>query len=66
MNSSNATPRTTTAGTYWPRWTSALLIATGAIIVLAETTSFLVVAGLVLAGAGVYGLLMRSPAARGS
>jgi LPXTG-motif cell wall-anchored protein len=51
--SSTATPSS------GPRWAFAVLIATGLLIVLLETTSLLVLLGAVLLGVGVYGILRR-------
>ena len=43
------------AETYWPRWLSALLIVTGIIVIVAETSNLLVLLGILLTGAGAYG-----------
>jgi uncharacterized membrane protein len=40
-----------------PRWAAAVLTASGLIIVVAETTSLLFFAGLLLAGFGIYGFV---------
>jgi hypothetical protein len=53
--------RTPKPRTYWPRWTSSLLVLCGVVVVVLETTSLLVIGGLVLTGLGIYGLAYRSP-----
>lgn len=55
----DASPPRVRSTRYWPLWSSAALLAAGAFIALAETTSFLVVAGLGLAGVGAYGVVFR-------
>jgi LPXTG-motif cell wall-anchored protein len=59
--SATASPTRPGTETYWPRWASGLLVATGVVVVIVETTSFLVIAGLLLVGAGIYGLVRRHP-----
>jgi hypothetical protein len=49
----------------WPRWASAVIVATGLVVIVVETTSFLVVPGIILVGLGIYGLLTGSRARRG-
>lgn len=39
----------------WPRWLSTLLIITGIIIIVAETSNLLVLIGILLTGTGAYG-----------
>jgi NADH:ubiquinone oxidoreductase subunit 2 (subunit N) len=48
----------------WPRWASAVLTASGLIVIVAETTSVLFFAGLLLAALGIYGFVARSRARR--
>ena len=54
------------SATYWPRWTSSLLLLCGVVVVVVETTSLLVLAGLALTGLGIYGLAYRSRSSRPS
>ncbi len=51
-------PPTRPAG-YWPLWSSAALLAAGAILVLAETANLLVFVGVGFVGVGLYGLTRR-------
>jgi hypothetical protein len=41
----------------WPRWAAVLVTASGLVIILAETTSLLFFAGLLLVAFGIYGLV---------
>lgn len=41
----------------WPRWMATTLVITGLIVVVAETTSLLLFAGIALIGAGTYGFV---------
>ena len=45
--------------TYWPRWASAAILASGIVVVAVETTSWLVLLGLAFLALGAYGLLVR-------
>jgi hypothetical protein len=49
-----------TGPAYWPRWTTAGMMLAGAVIVVAETTSLLLFAGILLIAVGIYGALTRS------
>lgn len=44
---------------YWPRWASVAMLASGAIVVLADTENLLLAAGVALVALGLYGLLRR-------
>ncbi len=63
-NSGAAATRVTV--TYWPRWLLAVLIASGIIVILAETTNLLVLVGILFIGAGIYGAFHtpRAPGGR--
>jgi len=58
MSTTEAAPRPAAAraAASWPRWTTGALLASGLIIVVAETTSWLFFVGVALAGVGGYGL----------
>jgi len=58
VSTSNTTPPTTPALT-WPGWTLGALIATGIVVILAETQTVLVFLGVVLLGIGIYGAAKR-------
>jgi membrane-bound ClpP family serine protease len=57
---------TRASATYWPRWISALLIVTGLLIILAETSNLLVLIGIAVTGAGIYGAFHAGPRVGGS
>jgi hypothetical protein len=44
----------------WPRWMSGVMIVTGLIVIVTETTSLLLFAGIMLVGFGAYGLAWAS------
>jgi hypothetical protein len=48
----------------WPRWAAAVLTASGLVIIVAETTSLLFFAGLLLVGLGIYGFVAGARARR--
>jgi hypothetical protein len=41
----------------WPRWAAAVLTASGLVVIVAETTSLLLFAGLLLVAFGTYGFV---------
>jgi len=43
----------------WPGWAGAALVASGATLIVLETTSVLAVAGALLLAVGLFGLLYR-------
>jgi predicted cobalt transporter CbtA len=47
--------------TYWPRWASAAVLASGLVVVAFETTSWLVLLGLGFLVLGAYGFFLRRP-----
>ena len=55
MTATSGAAATRVTVSYWPRWLSAVLIVSGIIVILAETTNLLVLFGILLIGAGVYG-----------
>jgi len=46
--------------TAWPRWASVTLVVSGIVIVVAETTSYLLFAGALLTAIGAYELVLAS------
>jgi hypothetical protein len=50
--------------TVWPRWAAAVLTASGLVIIVAETTSLLFFAGLLLVAFGIYGFVAQARARR--
>jgi hypothetical protein len=60
--SANTRPPEVSPG--WPRWAAAVLTASGLVIIVAETTSLLFFAGLVLVGLGIYGFVAGARAHR--
>jgi hypothetical protein len=54
----------------WPRWTAITLVMAGIVVIVAETTSYLVFAGVLLTAIGAYELAVasrsRPPAVRPS
>jgi hypothetical protein len=53
----NDPPLTVGRHGYWPRWASIASVVSGLVVIIAETTSYLVFAGLFLVAAGIYGLV---------
>jgi len=45
------------ARTAWPRWAAITLVAAGAVVIVAETTSYIVLVGILLAATGGYELV---------
>ena len=54
-----AVPEPVRATRYWPGWTSAALLASGGVLVIAETSNLLCFVGLGFVVAGLYGALRR-------
>jgi hypothetical protein len=44
----------------WPRWAAITLVVSGIVVIVAETTSYLVFAGILLAAIGAYELATAS------
>lgn len=48
------------APTHWPRWISVVIVVSGVVVLVTETTNLLFFAGLALVGIGIYGWVWRS------
>jgi hypothetical protein len=50
----------------WPRWAAVTLVAGGIVVIVAETTSYLVIAGILVTAIGAYELVVAPRSRRPS
>ena len=48
----------------WPRWAALTLIVSGIVVIVAETTSYLVIVGILLTVVGAYEIALASRSRR--